>query len=598
MSEPTTDEDKVNQELHGVTNGTSVDSIPSHSTPPDASKTSQSQTTENTERLRQRLTDFYAQYKPEKLNDTASINEVIRRYHGRESKLFSDLHRKYNIPITYDNDHDIISHASDEEDDDDDESSPLNSKREKNSKATPMPTPSAKDKNPIASNIAIAKLASLSISDQDDDDDIALLPNPTNNAEKEKEKDLGIKIEVTKPLKKQNMKKKPIGTSLFGDTSKSKSHKKHKNNHSHKQFGSPVAFNNFSSQSISLGTPKIDEDLPRFGSKMIQKSNTLTKNDKMNLDKRRQSSLATRRHQNRKNLPIRINKVWSCFAQYLVDQMLEQQKIEKEEQQKEEKTEENELDSIINKKEESPMKEKRKKGAESLDVLDIDPRLFQDAKDRRESSRSSRASESSSFAEPEVEDDNFIVDVYTLSLSYSQFNIVLNNNDIEISPDMSAALIWLLLGCNDMISDEVRNLGLDSDNFHNDPMKERSFHSKQFKLIYKCTITYAMIECLMKKLGSGNIISRQDKSLHPKHLSYETRNYVIWDKIFDHLINTTSFNVESEYLYGALSEEELTNSQTIVSMLATLDSHWQHRVQLMEHIDDKLRYVAIIFFTY
>merc|ERR1712154_168005 len=108
-----------------------------------------------------------------------------------------------------------------------------------------------------------------------------------------------------------------IGTSLFGDTHKSKKKHKHK---PHNAFGSPVAFNNFSSQSISLGTPKIDEDLPRFGSKMIARSNTLTKNDKMNLDKRRQSSLATRRHQNRKNLPIRINKVWSCFAQYVVDQ--------------------------------------------------------------------------------------------------------------------------------------------------------------------------------------------------------------------------------------------------------------------------------------
>ena len=105
----------------------------------------------------------------------------------------------------------------------------------------------------------------------------------------------------------------------------------------------------------------------------------------------------------------------------------------------------------------------------------------------------------------------------------------------------------------------------------------------------------------MKKI-SGGIISRQDKSLHPKHLSYETRNYVIWDKIFEHLINSTSFNVESEYLYGALSEEELTNSQTIVTMLSSLDSHWQHRVQLMEHIDDKLRFVcfhqvAIVFLT-
>ena len=325
------------------------------------------------------------------------------------------------------------------------------------------------------------------------------------------------------------------------------------------------------------------------------RSNTLTldSSQKKMLDKRRQSSLATRRTQNRRNLPIRINKVWQCFAQYLIDQQLEQKRLDKE--QKEEEKEEKEqpaedvLDSIINATNDNANKEaeKRRIKQESLDVLDIDPRLFLDAKSKsRENSQSSRGSESSSIAQS---DSDLMIDVYSLELSYSQFNIVLNNNNIEVSPDMSAALIWLLLDVNEMIPTEVMTLGLDSDNFHNDPMKERSFHNKQFKKIFKCKISYTMIECIMKKIAGG-IITRQDKSLHPKHLSYETRNYVIWDKIFEHLINATSFNVESEYLYGALSEEELTNSQTIVSMLSTLDSHWQHRVQLMEHIDDKLRY--------
>merc|ERR1712113_382786 len=138
-----------------------------------------------------------------------------------------------------------------------------------------------------------------------------------------------------------------------------------------------------------------------------------------------------------------------------------------------------------------------------------------------------------------------------------------------------------------MLDDEVKSLGNESDNLHNNPMKERGFHSKQFKKISKCKISYKMIDTLMKRLNNGSV-SRQDKSLHPKHLSYEKRNLVIWDKIFEHLLNKTSFNVEEDYLYGALSSEDLTDGDKIIEMLSSLESHWQHRVQLMEHIDDKL----------
>merc|ERR1712087_414566 len=112
----------------------------------------------------------------------------------------------------------------------------------------------------------------------------------------------------------------------------------HKNN-AFASMNSPV-FKNNASNSVSLGTPKFDEDLPKFGS-AVQRSNTLTldKDQKKNLDKRRQSSLATRRTQNRRNLPIRINKVWQCFAQYVIDQMLEQQLLQnKEEEEKHEKS--------------------------------------------------------------------------------------------------------------------------------------------------------------------------------------------------------------------------------------------------------------------
>eukprot|EP01084_Bolivina_argentea_P301580 520312_1 len=47
---------------------------------------------------RQRLIDFYKIYNPQKLNDREAIEEVLRRYKGRETKLFNDLNRKYNVP--------------------------------------------------------------------------------------------------------------------------------------------------------------------------------------------------------------------------------------------------------------------------------------------------------------------------------------------------------------------------------------------------------------------------------------------------------------------------------------------------------------------
>ena len=386
------------------------------------------------------------------------------------------------------------------------------------------------------------------------------------------------------------------------------------------------------------------------------------------LDKRRQSSLLVRRNQNRRNLPIRINKIWAIFAQYIIDKMLEEKQAERD--AKEEKERENNkdkkknkskkkknslmdideedveltpepqefnhdksstpieeingktddiLDSIINSNKDDKNNKKRpsqddvdqllfdeddnndnnnnnnnhNKGHESIEVLAIDPRLFNDAKTKRRShSSSSRSSQSSSNSDSNSDGSNnsdggINIDVYELEITYPQFNIVLNNNNIEVSPDMAAALIWLLLDTNKELDDEVKSLGQESDNLHNNPMKERGFHSKQFKKIYKCKIRYKMIDTLMKRLNNGSV-SRQDKSLHPKHLSYEKRNLVIWDKIFEHLLNKTSFNVEEDYLYGALAEEDLTDGDKIIDMLSSLESHWQHRVQLMEHIDDKL----------
>eukprot|EP01084_Bolivina_argentea_P097937 176041_1 len=44
-----------------------------------------------------RLIEFYKIHNPEKLEDTVSLNEILHRYKGRETKLFADLHRKYKI---------------------------------------------------------------------------------------------------------------------------------------------------------------------------------------------------------------------------------------------------------------------------------------------------------------------------------------------------------------------------------------------------------------------------------------------------------------------------------------------------------------------
>eukprot|EP01084_Bolivina_argentea_P023984 44781_1 len=45
--------------------------------------------------VRQRLLKFYEVYNPTKLDDVAAIDELLRRYQGREQQLFSDLETKY-----------------------------------------------------------------------------------------------------------------------------------------------------------------------------------------------------------------------------------------------------------------------------------------------------------------------------------------------------------------------------------------------------------------------------------------------------------------------------------------------------------------------
>ena len=45
--------------------------------------------------VRQRLIKFYEVYNPSKLDDGPAIDELLRRYQGREQQLFSDLETKY-----------------------------------------------------------------------------------------------------------------------------------------------------------------------------------------------------------------------------------------------------------------------------------------------------------------------------------------------------------------------------------------------------------------------------------------------------------------------------------------------------------------------
>ena len=143
-------------------------------------------------------------------------------------------------------------------------------------------------------------------------------------------------------------------------------------------------------------------------------------------------------------------------------------------------------------------------------------------------------------------------DTSSSSISFGEFNLVLNDHAIAVSPDMSAALIWLLLDHNHLLSTSELTLGLASDNDHNDPMRERSFHAAQFKRITKSRISKSMLASLMTALET--LVCAHDKSQHPKHLSYKRRNLVIWDSLCRHLHDEQPLNVEEDYLYGALSQ--------------------------------------------
>eukprot|EP01084_Bolivina_argentea_P301579 520311_1 len=95
-------ETKVEQQLE-QTNAPpmhNMQSIPSSSSPIASTdkNINKNGKLKNGNMTRQRLIDFYKIYNPQKLNDREAIEEVLRRYKGRETKLFNDLNRKYNVP--------------------------------------------------------------------------------------------------------------------------------------------------------------------------------------------------------------------------------------------------------------------------------------------------------------------------------------------------------------------------------------------------------------------------------------------------------------------------------------------------------------------
>ncbi|MES1917772.1 MAG: hypothetical protein MHM6MM_009478, partial [Cercozoa sp. M6MM] len=47
------------------------------------------------EQLRSRLVAFYQVHNPEKLRNQDEIDKTVRRYVGKEDKLFRDLEKKY-----------------------------------------------------------------------------------------------------------------------------------------------------------------------------------------------------------------------------------------------------------------------------------------------------------------------------------------------------------------------------------------------------------------------------------------------------------------------------------------------------------------------
>eukprot|EP01084_Bolivina_argentea_P129869 229329_1 len=248
----------------------------------------------------------------------------------------------------------------------------------------------------------------------------------------------------------------------------------------------------------------------------------LSKDHRDRLVRKRKSTMWMRRKKKDHDLPLRIHRLWSIFTQYIMENQIEQNRA-----------------CLV---------------------------IPQDDDD----------------AEDDAEDD---VDVLAIVITFDQFNIILNNHEIELPPDMPPVLIWELLELNEMITPEVMQMGLEKDQSHENPLKERGFHQKQFKFIFRTKITYEMIEYLMRQLNDEVVLCAADKVCDPSHLSYKKRNLVIWHKVIQHLLRQKPFNVEDDYLHGVLQDDVLNDWTKIISIVSSLESHWKHRIQIMKYID-------------
>eukprot|EP01083_Nonionella_stella_P172244 590414_1 len=255
---------------------------------------------------RLRLIEFYKLHHKERVKDSARIDEVVRRYKGREAQLFEDLERKYNVNKS--------------------KRIPANIGTQETEKM--RTTKTGDHGSPSVSNKKVKR--ELVEDDSEHELDIAMSPmlndhssteqkpivsstmTITLNSSKEEKmvqlsaqhKDL-FKIEVTKPHKFKKKKKKKTATFGAGGGGGG---------------GDKIRKAGTMVERPGLQTPTAFASLTR--------SNTLTldSHTKASLDKRRQSSLAVRRNQQQRNLPIRINKVWAIFAAYVVDKMLKEKK--------------------------------------------------------------------------------------------------------------------------------------------------------------------------------------------------------------------------------------------------------------------------------
>merc|ERR1712154_333499 len=215
-----TNETKVEQSIisnngSGATHQQAINSMHSVSSSPPTAQNDGMDDSQNgsksedvsIDKTRHRVIEFYKVHNPQKLKDFGAIDEVLRRYKGRETKLFADLERKYvtskekAMPITTSNDKENddgmkqINKTHSMEDSYDDENRPLNKKKENENDALSISTnnnnkmnndnkqkPTSSPSSPSNRKISKVLLGSESPPDsRSDDNDDEILQHPILN---------------------------------------------------------------------------------------------------------------------------------------------------------------------------------------------------------------------------------------------------------------------------------------------------------------------------------------------------------------------------------------------------------------------------------